>query len=362
MGYGLTANELRERAAKEPLLSARQYFPSNFSTILTLLSGDEPTRVKAHPLTAPPSIRQRPTTYSRESHCLPPFSFTISPQSLPHTIPLPCHSFSGLLRQQQEFLLNIWPRSRESMLEAGHRAGPFEARDKRVAFFVGWRDLGSNMANGQTRAAYETVLRQQEHRAMGSFNHPTPIPMPSQCNFKYLLYAGGVTGHSWSSRLKHLFLCGSVVLWVEERLSAPAYAEFWYPIVEAGVHFVPVTLGTLWQVVDELDANPDRAARIAAAGRQRIAEVLTPSFVYEYTARTMRAWHASLPASLVDDISTVDIRALNGELKQKKVEMFSEYRLAHADYRIGMMESQDLESHQTLAELGSTPPATVWPH
>lgn len=225
------------------------------------------------------------------------------------------------------------------MLRGSLLAGPWESRLPYVAYFVGWRDERTNLATGDTRAAYDAAVQEQPTRARGNFGRDMKsVNMPSQCQFRYILYAGGVHGHSWSSRLKHLFLCGSVILWAMERVTAPAYSEFWYPLVEANVHFVPVTSATLWQVVDELEADPGRAAIIAAAGKARIESGLTPEFVYEYTAWTFHAWSEALPAPLRASIAHADIAELNEQFKSNREEQFKEWPLEQADLLIENQE------------------------
>ncbi|KFP76400.1 Protein O-glucosyltransferase 1, partial [Apaloderma vittatum] len=94
------------------------------------------------------------------------------------------------------------------------------------------------------------------------------IPLVDHCKYKYLFNFRGVAA---SFRLKHLFLCGSLVFHVGEE-----WLEFFYPQLKPWVHYIPVRsdlsdVRELFQFVKENDAV---AQEIAERGRQFITEHL----------------------------------------------------------------------------------------
>ncbi|XP_074890082.1 protein O-glucosyltransferase 1 isoform X3 [Buteo buteo] len=77
------------------------------------------------------------------------------------------------------------------------------------------------------------------------------IPLVDHCKYKYLFNFRGVAA---SFRLKHLFLCGSLVFHVGEE-----WLEFFYPQLKPWVHYIPVrsdlsNVRELLQFVKENDA------------------------------------------------------------------------------------------------------------
>ncbi|TRY95302.1 hypothetical protein DNTS_006749 [Danionella cerebrum] len=98
------------------------------------------------------------------------------------------------------------------------------------------------------------------------------IPLVDHCKFKYLFNFRGVAA---SFRLKHLFLCGSLVFHVGEE-----WTEFFYSQLKPWVHYIPVKQDLeLLLFVKENDAV---AEEIAARGQSFILDHLRMDDVYCY--------------------------------------------------------------------------------
>ncbi len=105
------------------------------------------------------------------------------------------------------------------------------------------------------------------------------VPMAQQLRNKYLIY---VEGHCAACRLGMMLASGSVVLKVDSSVPAP---DLWYThLLQDGEHFVSVRedLSNLVEVVEELEADPRRAQRIADAARAFWNEHLSPDGLVRY--------------------------------------------------------------------------------
>ncbi|XP_033866236.3 protein O-glucosyltransferase 1-like [Acipenser ruthenus] len=107
------------------------------------------------------------------------------------------------------------------------------------------------------------------------------VPLVDHCKYKYLFNFRGVAA---SFRLKHLFLCGSLVFHVGEE-----WLEFFYPQLKPWVHYIPVKqdlsdLGELLQFVKE---NDNFAQKIAKRGHQFILDNLRIEDVTCYWERLL---------------------------------------------------------------------------
>merc|ERR1712098_208768 len=95
--------------------------------------------------------------------------------------------------------------------------------------------------------------------------------LESHCNYKYLFNYRGVAA---SFRLKHLFLCGSLVLHVGDQ-----WQEFFYSALRPWVHYVPVpssaSSNRILGLLHFLEEHQHIARRIAEAGEAQIRSQLT---------------------------------------------------------------------------------------
>ncbi|XP_032412569.1 protein O-glucosyltransferase 1 isoform X1 [Xiphophorus hellerii] len=90
------------------------------------------------------------------------------------------------------------------------------------------------------------------------------IPLVDHCKYKYLFNFRGVAA---SFRLKHLFLCGSLVFHVGDD-----WQEFFYPQLKPWVHFVPVkqNLSDVRELLQFVKENDSVAQDIASRGQEFI--------------------------------------------------------------------------------------------
>ncbi|KAG7315805.1 hypothetical protein KOW79_020671 [Hemibagrus wyckioides] len=96
----------------------------------------------------------------------------------------------------------------------------------------------------------------------------TEIPLVDHCEYKYLFNFRGVAA---SFRLKHLFLCGSLVFHVGEE-----WLEFFYPQLKPWVHYIPVKqdLSDLRELLQFVQENDKTAEAIALRGQKFIEDHL----------------------------------------------------------------------------------------
>ena len=86
------------------------------------------------------------------------------------------------------------------------------------------------------------------------------------CKYKYLLNVGS---NGYANKLKYLFLCGSVVIWVrKDSLNHEFFERHFVP----GIHYAPVdTVEEVPATIRRLQADPAFAQRIALAGQAQMA-------------------------------------------------------------------------------------------
>uniref|UniRef100_A0A8C2G3S2 Protein O-glucosyltransferase 1-like n=1 Tax=Cyprinus carpio TaxID=7962 RepID=A0A8C2G3S2_CYPCA len=107
------------------------------------------------------------------------------------------------------------------------------------------------------------------------------IPLVDHCEYKYLFNFRGVAA---SFRLKHLFLCGSLVFHVGED-----WLEFFYPQLKPWVHYVPVKqdLSDLRELLQFVKENDAVAEEIAIRGQNFILDHLRMEDVSCYWERLL---------------------------------------------------------------------------
>uniref|UniRef100_A0A8C5DWT4 Glycosyl transferase CAP10 domain-containing protein n=3 Tax=Gouania willdenowi TaxID=441366 RepID=A0A8C5DWT4_GOUWI len=94
------------------------------------------------------------------------------------------------------------------------------------------------------------------------------VPLVDHCRYKFLFNFRGVAA---SFRLKHLFLCGSLVFHVGDE-----WEEFFYPQLTPWVHYIPVRadLSDLMEKLQFVKDNDVIAEQIASRGQQFIQDHL----------------------------------------------------------------------------------------
>ncbi|XP_049426509.1 protein O-glucosyltransferase 1 [Epinephelus fuscoguttatus] len=107
------------------------------------------------------------------------------------------------------------------------------------------------------------------------------IPLVDHCKYKYLFNFRGVAA---SFRLKHLFLCGSLVFHVGDE-----WQEFFYPQLQPWVHYIPVQqdLSDVRELLQFVKENDDIAQEIATRGKEFILDHLRMQDVSCYWERLL---------------------------------------------------------------------------
>ncbi|MEQ2223770.1 Protein O-glucosyltransferase 1 [Ilyodon furcidens] len=107
------------------------------------------------------------------------------------------------------------------------------------------------------------------------------IPLVNHCKYKYLFNFRGVAA---SFRLKHLFLCGSLVLHVGDE-----WQEFFYPQLKPWVHYIPVKqdLSDVRELLQFVKENDVIAQEIASRGQEFILNHLQMEDISCYWERLL---------------------------------------------------------------------------
>ncbi|XP_034406949.1 protein O-glucosyltransferase 1 [Cyclopterus lumpus] len=107
------------------------------------------------------------------------------------------------------------------------------------------------------------------------------IPLVDHCKYKYLFNFRGVAA---SFRLKHLFLCGSLVFHVGDE-----WQEFFYPQLQPWVHYIPVKqdLSDVRELLQFVQENDAIAQEIATRGKEFILNRLRMQDVSCYWERLL---------------------------------------------------------------------------
>lgn len=107
------------------------------------------------------------------------------------------------------------------------------------------------------------------------------IPLVDHCRYKYLFNFRGVAA---SFRLKHLFLCGSLVFHVGDE-----WQEFFYPQLQPWVHYIPVKqdLSDVRELLQFVRENDAVAQEIATRGKEFILDRLRMQDVSCYWERLL---------------------------------------------------------------------------
>ncbi|XP_070192308.1 protein O-glucosyltransferase 1-like isoform X2 [Littorina saxatilis] len=110
------------------------------------------------------------------------------------------------------------------------------------------------------------------------------IKLEDHCNYKYQFNFRGVAA---SFRLKHLFLCDSLVFHVGDE-----WLEFFYPAMKPWVHYIPVKqdLSDVRELLEFAIANDKVAKEIAERGRQFIWDHLRMEDVSCFWEKLMKRY------------------------------------------------------------------------
>ncbi|XP_034233696.1 O-glucosyltransferase rumi homolog isoform X3 [Thrips palmi] len=130
------------------------------------------------------------------------------------------------------------------------------------------------------------------------------VSLADHCRYKYLFNFRGVAA---SFRLKHLFLCKSLVFHVGDE-----WIEFFYPAMKPWVHYVPVRSGATKEDIKKLlnfvKENDDVAKRIADQGFEFIWNNLKMKDVTCYWRRLLKQYSKNLKYKPSLDESLIEIK------------------------------------------------------
>lgn len=114
------------------------------------------------------------------------------------------------------------------------------------------------------------------------------VHLLDHCDHKYLFNFRGVSA---SFRLKHLFLCDSVVFHVGDD-----WLEFFYQALKPWVHYIPVDddLGNVEELLNFAKENDEVVRKIAERGRKFIKDHLTMSDIFCYWRKLLKGYHKQI--------------------------------------------------------------------
>jgi len=127
--------------------------------------------------------------------------------------------------------------------------------------------------------------------------------LESHCQYKYLFNYRGVAA---SFRLKHLFLCRSLVFHV-----GSDWLEFFYPAMKPWVHYIPVPSNAgeqeIFHLLEFVKEHQDLAKGIADAGARFVEEQLKMEDVSCYWGKLIRAYTKLLQYQVEKDPTLMPI-------------------------------------------------------
>lgn len=244
-------------------------------------------------------------------HKLPDMELSINVHDYPQSVrwgpPLPVFSFSKVEIENFDITypawtfweggpavwpiyptgLGRWDQQREIIPKAA-AAWPWDKKHRK-AFFRGSRTSADRDPLVLLSRAEPDLVDAQytKNQAWKSDKDTLGLPAASEikledhCPYKYLFNFRGVAA---SFRLKHLFLCDSVVFHVGDE-----WIEFFYPALKPWVHYIPVKkdLSDARELIEFAQQNDEVVRKIAERGRQFIWDHLDMDDVTCY-------WHQLL--------------------------------------------------------------------
>lgn len=130
------------------------------------------------------------------------------------------------------------------------------------------------------------------------------VSLSDHCRYKYLFNFRGVAA---SFRLKHLFLCGSLVFHVGDE-----WIEFFYPQLKPWVHYIPVPPKAdeqhLAKLIKFAKENSATVERIASRGQEFIIKHLRMKDVLCYWKKLLTSYVTLLTYKPERDYSLIHIR------------------------------------------------------
>lgn len=264
------------------------------------------------------------------SHLLPDTEFVLNTRDWPvvqirpgvQTPPLPVFSFSKVQSEHLDIMypawafwaggpaislyptgLGRWDQHRISLGEAAKET-PW-ANKTNTGFFRGSRTSSerdplvrlSRSCPHVVDAQYTKNQAWKSDKDTLGMEPATEVSLESHCSYRYLFNFRGVAA---SFRLKHLFLCRSLVLHVGED-----WLEFWYPGLVPWYHYIPVlntaTEEEILGLIEFLQENDDLAHQIAEQGADYVDQHLRMEDVKCYWTKLLTAYSKLLKYKIERD-------------------------------------------------------------
>ncbi|XP_779911.4 protein O-glucosyltransferase 1 [Strongylocentrotus purpuratus] len=225
---------------------------------------------------------------------LPDMEFVMNvrdwPQSGKYTDPIPVLSFSKVQSQHYDIMypawtfweggpavwplfptgLGRWDLFRESIDKESQKL-PWDTKEDK-AFFRGSRTTAERdplvlLSRDDPDLVDASYTKNQAWKSDADTLHMPPakeMTLEDHCKYRYLFNFRGVAA---SFRLKHLFLCRSLVFHVGDE-----WLEFFYPALKPWVHYIPVKqdLSDARELIEFAKANQEVAQQVADRGRDFI--------------------------------------------------------------------------------------------
>lgn len=205
--------------------------------------------------------------------------------------------------------LGRWDQHRKSINDASHN-WPWSEK-KSIAFFRGSRTsserdslvLLSREAPHLVDAQYTKNQAWKSPKDTLNADPAKEISLEAHCQYKYLFNFRGVAA---SFRLKHLFLCKSLVFHVGDE-----WQEFFYESMKPWVHYVPVSkepsLNELKHLLEFFQNHDDLAREIADRGHNYIWEHLKMKDIHCYWRKLLRKYAKLLKFDIKLDPKLVQV-------------------------------------------------------
>lgn len=248
--------------------------------------------------------------------------------SIYHNSALPVFSFSKVPGEHRDILypawafwgggpatalhpkgLGRWDQLRESLASAA-LATPWDSKDALV-YFRGSRTSAERDALVLLARRCPKLVDAQYTKNQGWKSDADTLGAPpaqeakleDHCGFRYLVNYRGVAA---SFRLKHLFLCGSLVLHVGQE-----WQEFFYPALKPWVHYVPVPSQAgeeeILGLIHFLEEHQGLARSIAEAGADFITSHLALEDVSCYWRNLLESYTGLLNYTITRDQELVEV-------------------------------------------------------
>ncbi|XP_060067840.1 protein O-glucosyltransferase 1-like [Ylistrum balloti] len=232
------------------------------------------------------------------------------PQSSKHGPPIPVFSFSKVMNQHWDIMypawtfweggpavwpiyptgLGRWDEQRE-IIPREAKKWPWTAKQDK-GYFRGSRTSSERdplilLSRKHSDLVDAKYTKNQSWRSKEDTLGEDPadeVRLEDHCQYKYLFNFRGVAA---SFRLKHLFLCDSLVYHVGEE-----WLEFFYPALKPWVHYIPVRqdLTDVQDLLEFAKQNDDVVKKIADRGRQFIWDHLTMEDISCYWEKLLKRY------------------------------------------------------------------------